>query len=206
MDVVHTSSGEGPERVTIHSGDTLIAEVTESDLRMDIPTPPDRKAVIEAAPLSPSLLARENPIIPGARGFHPICFCCGADHEDGLRVFTAPITDTNQVAALWETKAGWGNENGYLPNTFLWTALDCPGQFAWYAADILTGMLGRITAEVMAPARAGRTYLVMAWPVEIDGKKHFAGSAIFDEHDNLIARAKTVWIGNRDIDRKLSQT
>lgn len=206
MDIIHTSGGEGPERVTVQDGDTLIAEVRESELRMEIPDTPERQAVINAAPSSPSLAMRENPLIPGARGFHPICFCCGADHEDGLRVFTAPIADTNQVAAIWQTHAEWGDDKGHLPNTFLWTALDCPGQFAWYATGIFTGMLGRITAEVMTPAPAGQAYLVMAWPIEIDGKKHFAGSAIFDENDNLIARAKSVWIGNRDIDTKPPQS
>lgn len=186
------------EYVTISRGDTLIAEARAAALQMDVPEPPARDAIVAAAPNSPSLLEGDNGLVPG-RGFHPICFCCGADHEDGLEVFTAPVEDTDQVATVWQTRDAWASKDGLLPEEFLWTALDCPGQFAWYASGVLTGLLGRITAEILRPAPAGDDYIVLAWPIDIDGKKHFAGSAIFDGEHNLIAKAKSVWIGRREM-------
>ncbi|MBD3647420.1 MAG: hypothetical protein HUJ31_08225 [Pseudomonadales bacterium] len=198
MSVNPAPTGEGEDMIVIQDGDTLIAEVIPAPLALEVPAPPSREKTLEAAPRSPALLERDNPIIPGSRGFHPICFCCGADHEDGLRVFAAPIKDSEQVAAVWQTSEHWGDDQGLLPASWLWTALDCPGQFAWHAAGIVTGMLGRITAEVFRPAPAGEEYLVTAWPIEVEGKKHFAGSAIFDAGGNLVAQAKSVWIGRRN--------
>lgn len=197
---------EDPIPVTVTDDETLIAEIRPADLSLDVPAPPTTDDVRRAAPASPSLAKRENPIIPGARGFHPICFCCGVEHEDGLGVYAAPIEGGAQVAALWQTNEAWADEEGNLPENYLWAALDCPGQFAWYAAGTLTGMLGRMTAEVLRSAPAGETYRVIAWPVEVEGKKHFAGSAIFDANDALIARAKTVWIGRRDMNMKRNLT
>jgi hypothetical protein len=128
---------------------------------------------------------------------HPICFCCGADHEDGLEIFAAPVDD-HQVAAAWTTKEAWGDEDGNLPVPYLWTALDCPGQIAFAVQGVRTGLLGRISAVVERPARAGEDYIVTAWPVDIDGKKHFAGSAVHTRSGELIAKALSIWIGRRN--------
>ena len=85
-----------------------------------------------------------------------------------------------------------------MPAEYLWTALDCPGQFAYLAAGTRTGLLGRITAKIFQRPSAGESLLVTAWPIHVDGKKHFAGSAIHTESGELVARAVSVWIGRRD--------
>ena len=41
------------------------------------------------------------------------------------------------MAAAWQTHAHWGDAAGNVPPRFLWTALDCPGQFAFYAGGML---------------------------------------------------------------------
>jgi hypothetical protein len=138
-------------------------------------------------------------MMPTGTGFHPICFCCGADHEDGLKVYAAPVLAGEQVAAIWHSKAEWGESDGCLPDSFLWAALDCPGQFAFMAADIMTGMLGRMTGQVKQRVQADQQYLVTGWRMGIDGKKHYAGTAIFDRDENLLAAAKSVWIGTRPL-------
>lgn len=186
------------DRTIIMDGETLIAEVRPAEIALDIPALPSWPLVRDAQPRSYSLGEKSNPLLPGSRGFHPICFCCGADHEDGLNIFAAPIEGTNQVAAIWETSDRWGDAGGLLPDTYLWTALDCPGQFAWLAAGTRTGLLGRITARILARPRAGESLLVTAWPVSVDGRKHFAGSAVHTESGQMLARALSVWIGRRD--------
>ena len=176
--------------------DSLIAEMRSADLQLEVPAPPSKQETEAAAETSYSLASGFNTFHPET-GFHPICFCCGAYHDNGLGVFAAPVLAGKQVAAIWPTRDAWGVE-ALLPERFLWAALDCPGQFAFMAAGIRTGILGRMTAEVERPAPAGADYLVTGWRVGVDGKKHYAGTAVFDMTGRRIARALAVWIGRRD--------
>jgi acyl-CoA thioesterase FadM len=75
-----------------------------------------------------------------------------------------------------------------------WIALD---NWPNFHAGQLTGLLGRMTARVHGTVRAGEPLVVTAWPINVDGKKHFAGSAIFNQKGELIAQAIAVWIGKR---------
>jgi hypothetical protein len=193
---VSLAVNKSADGVTVTHGETLIAEVKRVTYEMQIPQPPSWPEVERAAPSSYSLLKNDNPLFEGRRGFHPICFCCGAEHDDGLGVFAAPVGE--QVAAIWKTKTAWADDSGNLPSEFLWTALDCPGQFAYRAQGVITGMLGRITAKIHQPAKAGDAFLITAWPIRVEGKKHFAGSAMFDASGKLVAEATTLWIGTRD--------
>jgi hypothetical protein len=186
---------QSAEVVTVTQGKTLIAEVKRVAYDLEIPEPPSWESAESVA--STSFSFTDNPMFQGKMGFHPICFCCGAEHDDGLGVFAAPVGE--QVAAIWKTKREWADENGNLPDEYLWAALDCPGQFAYRAQGILTGMLGRITAKVHNKVKAGDTYMVTAWPIRVEGKKHFSGSAIFDQAGNLMAEAITLWIGRREL-------
>jgi hypothetical protein len=191
MAVNHTDEG-----VTVTHGETLIAQVKRVTYDLQIPKPPSWQDVELAAPSSYSLLQNDNPLFEGRTGFHPICFCCGVEHDDGLGVFTAPVG--KQVAAVWKTKTAWADNCGDLPDEYIWTALDCPGQFAYRAQGVITGMLGRITAKIHHKAKAGDSFLVTAWPIRVEGKKHFAGSAMFNKSGDLVAEATTLWIGRRD--------
>ena len=180
----------------IMDGETLIAEVKPVQWEMEVPAPPEWEEIKAAAPKSLAFKPNINDLLPGQTGFHPICFCCGVEHDSGLQVCVAPIG--NQVAAVWETKESWGLSDGLLPIEFLWTAMDCPGQFAYMEQGIRTGMLGRITAAVIERPSAGETLLVSAWTIVVEGKKHFAGSAIFDRSGKLYCKAKTIWIGRQE--------
>jgi hypothetical protein len=182
---------------TIWHGETLIAELKKSELVLSIPTPPDWTETLAAEKNSPALIAGFHSGSLSGTGIHPICFCCGADHDEGLKIFAAAVQNGEQVAAVWKTNEKWGDDEGYLPDAFLWTALDCPGQFAFLADGIMTGLLGRITGQIHQRIRAGGEYLVSGWRIGIEGKKHFAGTAIHDKEGNLIASAKSVWIGRQ---------
>lgn len=130
-----------------------------------------------------------------AEGPRPICFCCDVEHEAGLEVFAAPVLRGEQVAAVWHTREDWGDEDGFIPDPYAWTALDCPGQFAFLARGIRTGLLGRITGQLHQRARADETHLVTGRRIGVEGKKHFAGTALWNESGALIASARAVWIG-----------
>ena len=188
---------DNPRTCRIQDQDTLIAEVRGVMLDLDVPAPPDWSETLAAAPRSAALMPNINPLLPGQQGFHPICFCCGPEHPEGLRIFVAPVD--RQVSGIWETQAHWGDALGNLPHAFIWTALDCPGQYAFLAEGIRTGLLGRMTAKVLTAPRAGARLQVTAWTIEVSGKKHLAGSALFDERQTLLAYATTLWIGRQPL-------
>jgi hypothetical protein len=191
-------SEESHLRLTIDG--QLIAEAAPTRLIIDIPTPPALAAAEAARPRSPALQARINDLIPNGTGFHPVCVCCGADvpEGEGLRVFAAPVPGFDGVAAAWHPHPAFADADGLLPERMIWTALDCPGQFAYLAAGIRTGLLGRMTARVLRPVPVDADYLVIGWRQEVERRKHFAGTALFDADANLCAYSRQTWIGRMD--------
>ena len=115
--------------------------------------------------------------------------------DEGLHVYAAPVAGFSGVAAAWQPPAHLASADGLLPEAIVWTALDCPGQFAWMVTGIRTGLLGRMTARMLAPVRADARLVVVGWRQEIEGRKHFAGTALFDEAGTLCACSRQVWIG-----------
>ena len=56
---------------------------------------------------------------------------------------------------------------GLAPEEIVWAAIDCPGFYAWCAADGRHGaMTGTMQAEVLERPRAGDRCIVLAWPIE----------------------------------------
>lgn len=184
------------DALQIVDGESLIAEVRPSKFELTIPKPPGFEAALALQSGSLSLQPREGDS-ESIRGMHPWCYCCGAEHEDGLYVFASRL-DESQTVAAWSTHKSWGDADGMLTPPTLWTALDCPGQVAFAVEGIRTGLLGRITANIHRSAPAGENYVVAAWREGIEGKKHFAGTAIFDRRGELVASARSVWIGRRN--------
>jgi len=183
--------------LTVHHDATLIAEVQCVDLVLDVPDAPSYAAALAVRDKSMALLKNASRRFPESIGVHPVCFCCGAQHGDGLEVYAAPVAGNDIVAAAWATKNDWADAQGNVPACFIWTALDCPGQFAFHAAGIRTGMLGRLCARVDRPVRAGERCVVAGWRIGVDRRKHYAGTAVFNTDGQLCAYAKAVWVGRR---------
>jgi hypothetical protein len=181
-------------------GETLIAEARRTRLALEIPEPPSYAAALAARPQSPSFFQNVNPLLPEGTGFHPICFCCGADVEAdaGLHVYAAPVEGFDGVAAAWRPSTVFADPDGNLPERILWAALDCPGQFAYLAAGIRTGLLGRMTGRILKPVPAAQDLRVIGWCLEVERSKHFAGTALFDASGDLCGYSRQVWIGRRD--------
>jgi hypothetical protein len=51
-----------------------------------------------------------------------------------------------------------------------------------------------MTARVRRVPDAGEPCVVTSWPVGEDGRKLFAGTALFAEHAELLALSKQIWI------------
>jgi hypothetical protein len=57
------------------------------------------------------------------------------------------------------------------------------------------GLLGTMAGEVLVKPKAGETYVVVAWADRVEGRKHFAGVALFDGAGEVMARSGQIWIG-----------
>jgi hypothetical protein len=149
-------------------------------------------ALLDVAPPRPvSLSDAEDARTRHVRAGDPIfaeCFTCGVRAEaDGLQVHAgvvagreplhaAPVTFSESAAAV------------------AWAAIDCPGAYAVGAAGRGTMVLGRMTARVDRHPKVGETCVVVAWPLGEEGRKLFAGTALFATHGELLASARQVWI------------
>lgn len=124
----------------------------------------------------------------------PSCFVCGPDRNegDGLRIFTGFDNDHELVAAIWVPQ-NLPVHDGQIESEFVWAALDCPGFFAVQDKSGFA-LLGAYSVKTFAPVHLNRKYIVIGWPVSSEGRKHHAGTALFNEQGTLLAQAKSTWI------------
>ena len=156
---------------------------------LDVPAPPTLDAARAAAGDSPSLY-------DNGRGVHPICFGCGNQRSDdeGLQVFAGPVDvgGRRQVAGVWRPGRDERTTDGWLL-----AALDCPGAFAFIAEGTRAGLLGRIVFQrlVEDAVDPNADHIVTGWQIGVDGRKMFAGTALFDGDGRCLAAAKATWFG-----------
>ena len=180
--------------VELRRDDELVAEAGPADdasviTSLDVPPPPTIEAARAAATDSPSLY-------DNGRGVHPTCFGCGnrRGDDEGLRVFAGPVVvgDRAQVAGVWQPGTADRTSDGWVL-----AALDCPGAFAFIAGGTRAGLLGRIVFQRTdpAPIDPGGEHVVTGWQIGVDGRKMFAGTALFDGAGRCLAAAKATWFG-----------
>lgn len=159
-------------------GDAVVAEARPAEPELDPPPPP---SFADAERLAAAL---------GEDGDHPFpgCFVCGPGRApgDALRLRPAPVGD-GRVAAPWRV------DEGFASPRFVWAALDCPGGWA-VTPDASRGLsvLGRLTARVDETPGPGDECVVVGWPLGGEGRKRFAGTAVF-RGEKLLALASAVW-------------
>jgi hypothetical protein len=154
----------------------LVAEARAAPVELDVPIP----VSVEVAEES-----RERHV----RGFSPEfgeCFVCGV-REDGLEIRVGLVAGREPLHA----------SPTILPEALpeiVWAAIDCPGAYAVGAEGRGEVVLGRMTARVQRVPDVGEQCVVTAWPLGEDGRKLFAGTALFAADGELLALAKQVWI------------
>ena len=158
----------------------------------DLPAPPKAPSLEEANAAAARYAGLVTP-------FHPICFTCGTERDegDGLRVFAGQLAGQARgvVAGVWTPHAAFADAEGLTRTEVVWAALDCPGYFAWVEKEGRHGaLLGTMTGEVMRRPRTGETCIVIAWPLAREGRKETAGVALYSAQGELMARARQVWI------------
>lgn len=189
LDVPLELEVQGDARVVLRDGEHLIAEAEPSTLTMDVPTPPSLAAASAAEADSPSLWDE--------RGVHPICFGCGRLREpgDALRIFAGPleVQGHEQVAGAWRPGDAFAEGDGSVARRWVLAALDCPGAFAFIARGTSAGLLGRIVFEQHREVRSDADHVVTGWQIGGEGRKLYAGTALFDAGGELLAAARATW-------------
>ncbi len=176
-----------PDGARLLDGPELVAEATAAELAADAP-----------APVS---VAEAEAAVPGYLGFrgtpYPTCFVCGPGREagDGLDIFAGPLADGRRAASPWTPAAEFAGPDGAVLPEFVWAALDCPSAMVVANEGSLPAIvLGRFTARLIAPVRAGAPHVAIAWPLAQEGRKREAGSAILTADGELAAIARALWI------------
>jgi hypothetical protein len=103
------------------------------------------------------------------------------------------MLDSGIVAAPWLPSDSLDAGDGKVAVEFHWAALDCPGYFA-VSAGRRPMLLGEMQAHLDRRVHVGESCTVIGWKIAADGRKHHAGTAIFDEDGVLCARAQATWI------------
>lgn len=173
--------------VRLRDEETLVAEVRSTAARGPGLTPPEPVTVEEARRASGSYaLADEGPFSR--------CFVCGPAREDSFGVFAGVVEGRDVVASPWSPPAWTADEAGNVRPEFVWAVLDCPTYVALYPDSMPMSFLVRMSAELEAPVKAGDEHVVMAWPIERDGRKHHAGSAVLSPEGQVLAAASALLI------------
>jgi len=162
-------------------GDAVVAEARAATVDIDPPLPVTRAAADDATARHVRI---GNPVFGE-------CFVCGVRPEDdGLGIYAGPVTGREPVHAAPWTASDTEPE-------IVWAAIDCPGAHAVGAAGRGDMVLGRMTARVSRVPEVGESCVVAAWPLGEDGRKLFAGTALFAEDGELLALARQTWITPR---------
>ena len=124
------------------------------------------------------------------------CFVCGPQREpgDGLRIFAGPVPGRNYVAAPWIPDSSLTDSNGIVRDEIICAALDCPGAWAVFAEKLRVIVLGTLAVDIIHRMRAGDPCIVVGWKIGEEGRKLYAGTAVFSATGELYARARATWI------------
>jgi len=169
------------ERVLLLDGDAVVAEARPADLDVDPPAP---------VSLGDAAAATEHHVRIGGQSFGE-CFSCGVRADgDGLEIYAGPVAGRGPLqAAPWLVRE--------VSPAVVWAAIDCSGAYAVGAAGRGEVVLGRMTARVDSLPSVGDRCVVVAWPLGEDGRKLYAGTALFAENGALLALARQTWIEPR---------
>jgi hypothetical protein len=174
--------------IEVRQGDFLVGEAKPSELKLELRGAPSYFEAVEAS--------------RRYAGFHahrfPTCFVCGTQRPrgDGMRIFAGPIAERHIVAAPWVPDTSLDRGDGKVRPEFMSAALDCPGYYA-LSDDHRMMLLAELTVHLDRLVHIDESCTVVGWSIGSDGRKHEAGTAIFDEDGELCGRGRALWIEPR---------
>ena len=176
------------DAVRVLDGDVLVAEGRAGEVDVELPAPvgPD-----EARLARQRYRGSSDNIFSG-------CFVCGKARDDSFEVFAGPVEGRRLVASPWTPPPWSADPTGHVRPEFAWAALDCPTYFAAYMGEEgVFSVLARFTARIEADIPAGTEHTVIAWPLESEGRKRHAGSALLSAEGETLAVASALLVEPR---------
>jgi hypothetical protein len=185
LEIVRNEDGSAQ----VVDGETLIAVAKPAaPLDISVPAPVDPERAREAS------RRYKSP----HEGMFSRCFVCGPAREDSLGIFAGEVEGRNVVASPWTPAAWTANAAGQVLPEFVWAVLDCPTYFAAHQGEGMPlSMLVRQSARIDAPIAVGEEHVVIAWPIEADGRKHHAGGAVLSADGDVLAVCQAMLIESR---------
>jgi hypothetical protein len=169
------------DRLLLEDGDQLVAVAIPGDPGLEPPDPPNPVVAAAAAKgvgaIAPPEFAE--------------CFVCGSrDDGSGLAIHPGLVPGRGGLVAT-----AWIAHD--VATEVVWAAIDCPGAYA--AGDPGRGdvVLGRMTARIDRLPEEGERCVVAGWPLGEDGRKLYAGTALYGRDGAPLAVARQVWITPR---------
>jgi len=160
----------------VYDGDALVATASAAEVTVEPPPFPGYDAARAAESRYAGL--RHHPF--------PTCYVCGPGRDDGLGLKPGPA-NKDVVATTWTP-----NETG---EEFVWSALDCPGAWALMQTDEAPIVLGRLAVTIDTTPQANQPHVVVGWRHKPrEGRKHYAGTALYDAAGTLLARGQATWV------------
>jgi hypothetical protein len=171
--------------VALLDGDVVVAAARPAELSIEPPEPP---SFGEAEAASRGFLGFTS-------HWFPSCFVCGPDRDegDGLRIFPGPLDGSDRVAGPWIPASSLASAKGAVAPEFLWSALDCPGAFA-FAMPGRGVLLGELRVELMGEVAVGERCVLLAWALDHQGRKHHTATALFGESGSCRGLGMATWI------------
>ena len=170
----------------LFDGDALLAHATRNTPDIRAPRAP---SFAEAAAAARSAIGLER---------HPVphCFVCGPlrGAGDGMRILPGRTAAPGVWAAPWVPHDSLGDGSGRVAPEFLWAALDCAGAFAVVPEFNQPTILGELNACLNGSVALGETCVVASWPIAVEGRKRFAGTALYNASGMPVGVARATWI------------
>jgi hypothetical protein len=164
--------------VLLLDGDAVVAEARPAEVDAEAPPPVSFAEAEDAA---------TRHVRVGAEIFSE-CFTCGVREEhDGLEIYAGVVAGREPLhAAPWTVRES-------SPEV-VWAAIDCPGAYAVGAEGRGEMVLGRMTARILRVPDVGERCVSASWPLGEDGRKLYAGTALYAENGDVLAVARQTWI------------
>ena len=169
-------------RLLLLDGAALVAEARAGDPAL---APPASPTFAEAAAASRGVGGW------GAPGFDE-CFVCGQrPQRDGLAIHAGllPGREDGLVATTWVATD--------VRPEIVWAAIDCPGAYALRGERRGEPLLARMTARIDRLPAEGERCVVVGWPLDADGRKRHAATALYGADASPLAVSRQLWIEPR---------
>lgn len=177
----------GDGTLEVRHDDVLIGAARPAELKLERRSAPSYFEAVEASRHYAGFTAHR----------FPTCFVCGTERPrgDGLRIFAGSIPERGIVAAPWVPGSSLDRGDGKVRPEFMSAALDCPGYYALTNDKMM--LLAELTVHLDRLVHVDESCTVIGWSIGSDGRKHEAGTAIYDEDGELCGRARALWIEPR---------